>query len=84
MSERHFINEENNEEAVEHFIPRHIIELMSHLIFLPLKDNIESSATLFITALVDLAECSPKLKHFSKKSTEVTANVFWLNYMNRK
>lgn len=34
-------NEENNEEAGEHFTPRDIIELMNSLIFLPIKDEIK-------------------------------------------
>jgi len=33
-------NEENNEEAGEHFTPREIIDLMTHLVFLPVKDKI--------------------------------------------
>ncbi len=28
-------NEENNEEAGEHFTPREVIELMTHFVFLP-------------------------------------------------
>lgn len=39
-------NEENNEEAGEHFTPREIIELMTHLVFLPIKDKIQKSAFL--------------------------------------
>ncbi|WP_417291491.1 type I restriction-modification system subunit M [Corallibacter sp.] len=34
-------NEENNEEAGEHFTPREIIQLMTHLIFLPIKDKLK-------------------------------------------
>lgn len=34
-------NEENNEEAGEHFTPREIIELMNHLMFLPIKQQIK-------------------------------------------
>ncbi|QBL11552.1 type I restriction-modification system subunit M [Campylobacter helveticus] len=34
-------NEENNEEAGEHFTPRELIELMTHLVFLPIKDRIQ-------------------------------------------
>lgn len=34
-------NEENNEEAGEHFTPREIIDLMTHLVFLPIKDRIQ-------------------------------------------
>lgn len=40
-------NEENNEEAGEHFTPREIIELMTHLIFLPVKDQIKQGTFLF-------------------------------------
>ncbi|MFZ4477935.1 MAG: type I restriction-modification system subunit M N-terminal domain-containing protein, partial [Saprospiraceae bacterium] len=31
-------NEENNEEAGEHFTPREIIKLMTHILFTPVKD----------------------------------------------
>ena len=33
-------NEENNEEAGEHFTPREVIELMTHLVFLPVADRL--------------------------------------------
>ena len=36
-------NEENNEEAGEHFTPRDVVELMADLIFLPIADQIKSS-----------------------------------------
>lgn len=39
-------NEENNEEAGEHFTPRDIIQLMTHLIFEPIKDQIQSGTYL--------------------------------------
>lgn len=39
-------NEENNEEAGEHFTPREIIQLMTHLVFLPVKDEIQKGAYL--------------------------------------
>ena len=39
-------NEENNEEAGEHFTPREIIDLMTHLVFLPVKDRIKKGAYL--------------------------------------
>lgn len=39
-------NEENNEEAGEHFTPRDIIQLMANLIFLPVKEQIESTTYL--------------------------------------
>ncbi|UKW10539.1 N-6 DNA methylase [Campylobacter jejuni] len=39
-------NEENNEEAGEHFTPREIIELMTHLVFLPVKEQIKKGTWL--------------------------------------
>ena len=35
-------NEENNEEAGEHFTPRDVVRLMADLVFLPIADQIES------------------------------------------
>ncbi len=39
-------NEENNEEAGEHFTPREIIKLMTHIIFQPVKDKITKGTYL--------------------------------------
>lgn len=39
-------NEENNEEAGEHFTPRDVIKLMADLIILPIADKIESGTYL--------------------------------------
>ena len=39
-------NEENNEEAGEHFTPRDVVKLMADLIFLPIADKIESGTYL--------------------------------------
>ena len=39
-------NEENNEEAGEHFTPRDVVELMACLIFMPIADEIESGTYL--------------------------------------
>ena len=39
-------NEENNEEAGEHFTPRDIIKLMVNLIFMPVKDKIQNGTYL--------------------------------------
>ena len=39
-------NEENNEEAGEHFTPRDVVKLMADLIFLPIADDIESGTYL--------------------------------------
>lgn len=40
-------NEENNEEAGEHFTPREVIELMTHIIFKPIKDNLPPIMTIY-------------------------------------
>ena len=37
-------NEENNEEAGEHFTPREVIWLMTHLLFLPVKDKLKEGS----------------------------------------
>ncbi len=39
-------NEENNEEAGEHFTPRDVVKLMAKLVFLPIADQIESGTYL--------------------------------------
>ena len=40
-------NEENNEEAGEHFTPREVIQLMTTLVFEPLKDKLPSIITIY-------------------------------------
>ena len=40
-------NEENNEEAGEHFTPREVIELMTHLVFDPVKDDLPLTLTVY-------------------------------------
>jgi type I restriction enzyme M protein len=40
-------NEENNEEAGEHFTPREVIDLMTHLVFDPVKDNLPPVITIY-------------------------------------
>jgi type I restriction enzyme M protein len=39
-------NEENNEEAGEHFTPRDVVQLMAKLLFMPVADRIESGTYL--------------------------------------
>ncbi|ODH00645.1 DNA methylase [Nostoc sp. KVJ20] len=40
-------NEENNEEAGEHFTPREVIKLMTHLLFIPVKDKLPPVITVY-------------------------------------
>ena len=39
-------NEENNEEAGEHFTPRDVVRLMARLVFMPVADQVKSSTYL--------------------------------------
>lgn len=40
-------NEENNEEAGEHFTPREVIELMTHLVFDPIQEGLPLTLTVY-------------------------------------
>lgn len=40
-------NEENNEEAGEHFTPREVIKLMTHVLFIPVKDALPPVLTVY-------------------------------------
>ena len=40
-------NEENNEEAGEHFTPREVIKLMTHVLFIPVKDKLPPVITIY-------------------------------------
>ncbi len=40
-------NEENNEEAGEHFTPREVIDLMTHMVFDPIKDKLPPVMTIY-------------------------------------
>lgn len=40
-------NEENNEEAGEHFTPREVIDLMTHIVFEPIKNQIPPVLTIY-------------------------------------
>jgi type I restriction enzyme M protein len=40
-------NEENNEEAGEHFTPREVIKLMTHVLFIPVKDQLPPVMTVY-------------------------------------
>ncbi|MGF1532360.1 MAG: N-6 DNA methylase, partial [Bernardetiaceae bacterium] len=40
-------NEENNEEAGEHFTPREVIDLMTHIVFDPIKEQLPPVMTIY-------------------------------------
>lgn len=71
-------NEENNEEAGEHFTPRDVVELMAKLIFLPVADKIESGTYLVYDGacgtggmLTVAEETLLKLAHEHKKDVSI-------------
>lgn len=41
-------NEENNEEAGEHFTPREIIQLMTHMMFIPISNQLKENGSYLI------------------------------------
>ena len=47
-------NEENNEEAGEHFTPREVINLMTHLIFDPIKTELPPVMTIYDLSLIHI------------------------------
>ena len=74
-------NEENNEEAGEHFTPRDVVELMVHLIFMPIADEIESGTYLVYDGacgtggMLTVAE-ETLVKLASDQSKEVSVHLY--------
>ena len=60
-------NEENNEEAGEHFTPREIIKLMTHLIFEPLKGKIKDGTYLIYDPACGSGGMLTEAEKFAKK-----------------
>ncbi|MCG9910592.1 MAG: type I restriction-modification system subunit M [Flavobacteriales bacterium] len=58
-------NEENNEEAGEHFTPREIIKLMTHLIFEPVKDKIKEGTYLIYDPACGSGGMLTEAEHFA-------------------
>ena len=50
-------NEENNEEAGEHFTPRDVVQLMARLIFLPVAEEVRSGTYLVYDGACGTAGC---------------------------
>lgn len=74
-------NEENNEEAGEHFTPRDVVELMSYLIFMPIADDIQSGTYLVYDGacgtggMLTLAE-ETLVKLATKHGKEVSVHLY--------
>ena len=58
-------NEENNEEAGEHFTPREIIKLMTHLIFEPVKNKIKGGTYLIYDPACGSGGMLTEAEHFA-------------------
>jgi type I restriction enzyme M protein len=58
-------NEENNEEAGEHFTPREIIKLMTHLIFEPIKNKIKEGTYLIYDPACGSGGMLTEAEHFA-------------------
>lgn len=62
-------NEENNEEAGEHFTPREIIKLMTHILFLPVKDKIKQGTYLIYDPACGSGGMLTESEQFAKEIT---------------
>ncbi|MFA6924823.1 MAG: class I SAM-dependent DNA methyltransferase [Bacteroidales bacterium] len=60
-------NEENNEEAGEHFTPREIIKLMTHLIFEPVKNKIKDGTYLIYDPACGSGGMLTEAENFAKE-----------------
>lgn len=62
-------NEENNEEAGEHFTPREIIKLMTHILFTPVKDKIKKGTYLIYDPACGSGGMLTEAEHFAMEVT---------------
>jgi len=62
-------NEENNEEAGEHFTPREIIQLMTHILFTPVKDKIKKGTYLVYDPACGSGGMLTEAEHYAEKVT---------------
>jgi len=74
-------NEENNEEAGEHFTPRDVVGLMTDLIFLPIKDEIKAGTYLVYDGACGtggmLTEADVRLSQLAKEAgKDVAIHLF--------
>lgn len=74
-------NEENNEEAGEHFTPRDVIKLMAEMIFVPVADKVDSGTYLLYDGACGtggmLTVAEETLKDLAKKQNkEVAIHLF--------
>ena len=67
-------NEENNEEAGEHFTPREIIKLMTHILFTPVKDKIKKGTHLIYDPACGSGGMLTEAEHYAHEVTENKAS----------
>ncbi|MDX2302890.1 MAG: class I SAM-dependent DNA methyltransferase [Microscillaceae bacterium] len=67
-------NEENNEEAGEHFTPREIIKLMTHILFTPVKDKIQQGTYLIYDPACGSGGMLTEAEHFAMDVTHHKAD----------
>lgn len=67
-------NEENNEEAGEHFTPREIIKLMTHILFTPVKDQINKGTHLIYDPACGSGGMLTEAEHYAHELTENKAS----------
>jgi len=67
-------NEENNEEAGEHFTPREVIQLMTHLVFDPIKDALPPVMTIYDPACGSGGMLTESQKFIKDKDGAIRAN----------
>ena len=68
-------NEENNEEAGEHFTPREVIKLMTFLLFIPIKDRLPNPLTLYDPAIGSGGMLTESQNFITDPEGEVRAKV---------
>ncbi|WP_031410225.1 class I SAM-dependent DNA methyltransferase [Thiomonas sp. FB-Cd] len=68
-------NEENNEEAGEHFTPREVIELMTNLVFIPVKDQLPNPLTIYDPACGSGGMLTESQKFITDPEGVIKANV---------
>lgn len=71
-------NEENNEEAGEHFTPREVIDLMTHLVFEPVKDNLPEVITIYDPACGSGGMLTESQDFITERYENVSANYVYL------
>lgn len=71
-------NEENNEEAGEHFTPREVIDLMTYLVFEPVKTDLPEVITIYDPACGSGGMLTESQDFITERYEEVRADYVYL------